>query len=121
MHVTHFNALMWDNGRAPVHVVEHGIPDPGRLYDGMLALLANLMRELVGPAWNPTEVLLPRAAPADDRPYREKQENSIYGRRAGPRLRFFRPSRRPLAGDHRPAPLRAAQRPGGGGAHSRHQ
>lgn len=36
VHVTHFNAVMWDNGRAPVHVVEHGIPDPGPLYDGML-------------------------------------------------------------------------------------
>jgi AraC-like DNA-binding protein len=41
------------------------------LYDGMLALLVNVMRELCGPAWNPTEVLLPRAALADDRPYRE--------------------------------------------------
>lgn len=36
VHVTHFNALMWDNGSAPVHVVEHGIPDPGHRYTGML-------------------------------------------------------------------------------------
>ncbi|MFY7065930.1 glycosyltransferase [Nocardiopsis changdeensis] len=29
VHVTGFNALMWDCGRAPVRVVEHGVPDPG--------------------------------------------------------------------------------------------
>ena len=34
VHVTHFNAAMWDNGEAPVRVIEHGIPDPGHLYDG---------------------------------------------------------------------------------------
>ena len=28
-HVTHFNAAMWDCGRAPVTTVPHGIPDPG--------------------------------------------------------------------------------------------
>lgn len=36
VHVTHFNALMWDNGDAEVHVIEHGIPDPGQRYSGML-------------------------------------------------------------------------------------
>ncbi|MEN3112739.1 glycosyltransferase [Uliginosibacterium paludis] len=25
VHVTHFNALMWDNGRTPVQVIEHGV------------------------------------------------------------------------------------------------
>jgi hypothetical protein len=34
VHVTHFNALMWDNGCAPVVVVEHGVPDPGPLWTG---------------------------------------------------------------------------------------
>lgn len=34
VHVTHFNALMWDNGRAPVTVVEHGVPDPGARWTG---------------------------------------------------------------------------------------
>jgi hypothetical protein len=28
VHVTHFNALMWDNGRMPVRVVEHGVMVP---------------------------------------------------------------------------------------------
>jgi len=30
VHVTHFNALMWDSGVAPTAVVEHGVLDPGR-------------------------------------------------------------------------------------------
>jgi hypothetical protein len=34
VHVTHFNRLMWDNGRAPATVVEHGVPDPGPLWTG---------------------------------------------------------------------------------------
>jgi hypothetical protein len=29
VHVTAFNALMWDNGRTPVRVIEHGVPEPG--------------------------------------------------------------------------------------------
>jgi hypothetical protein len=37
VHVTHFNALMWDSGRAPVRVIEHGIVDPGQRYTGELA------------------------------------------------------------------------------------
>jgi hypothetical protein len=28
VHVTHFNALMWDNGRMPVRVIEHGVMVP---------------------------------------------------------------------------------------------
>ncbi|MCQ2000088.1 glycosyltransferase [Arthrobacter zhaoxinii] len=34
VHVTQFNSLFWDNGEAPVRVIEHGIPDPGYLYTG---------------------------------------------------------------------------------------
>lgn len=29
VHVTHFNSLFWDNGKAPVDVIEHGVVDPG--------------------------------------------------------------------------------------------
>jgi hypothetical protein len=36
VHVTHFNRLVWESGRAPTTVVEHGIPDPGHLYTGEL-------------------------------------------------------------------------------------
>jgi len=34
VHVTHFNRLLWDTGSARTKVIEHGIPDPGRLYTG---------------------------------------------------------------------------------------
>jgi hypothetical protein len=37
VHVTHFNALMWDNGRTPTRVVEHGVLIPaGVSYRGEL-------------------------------------------------------------------------------------
>jgi hypothetical protein len=36
VHVTHFNQLMWDSGRAPTAVIEHGVPDPGPLWTGEL-------------------------------------------------------------------------------------
>ncbi|RGA00424.1 glycosyltransferase [Microbispora triticiradicis] len=36
VHVTHFNDLFWDSGRAPTHVIEHGVVDPGHLYSGEL-------------------------------------------------------------------------------------
>ncbi|GHG42103.1 glycosyl transferase [Sinomonas cellulolyticus] len=47
VHVTQFNALMWDNGSAPVHVVEHGVRDPGPLYTGELARLGVVVNEPV--------------------------------------------------------------------------
>jgi hypothetical protein len=38
VHVTPFNALMWDSGRAPVRVVEHGVAVPaGVRYTGEIA------------------------------------------------------------------------------------
>lgn len=38
VHVTPFNALMWDSGRTPVRVIEHGVPAPHELhYSGKLA------------------------------------------------------------------------------------
>lgn len=46
-HVTHFNRLMWDNGRAPTTVIEHGIRDPGHLYTGELARQAVVSNEPV--------------------------------------------------------------------------
>jgi hypothetical protein len=44
VHVTAFNALMWDTGGARTLVVDHGIPDPGYRYTGE--------REVVGAAVN---------------------------------------------------------------------
>lgn len=36
VHVTAFNELMWDSTVTPTRVVEHGVPDLGRLYTGEL-------------------------------------------------------------------------------------
>lgn len=47
VHVTAFNALMWDNGRAPITVIEHGVPDPGLRYLGRLPRLAAVVNEPV--------------------------------------------------------------------------
>lgn len=47
VHVTAFNALMWDCGRAPTTVVEHGVPDPGHRYLGTLPRLAAVVNEPV--------------------------------------------------------------------------
>jgi glycosyltransferase involved in cell wall biosynthesis len=32
VHVAHFNALMWDNGRSPTRVIEHGVVVPNNVY-----------------------------------------------------------------------------------------
>jgi hypothetical protein len=47
VHVTHFNRLAWDNGSAVSTVIEHGIPDPGQLYTGELAVLGVVVNEPV--------------------------------------------------------------------------
>ena len=47
VHVTHFNQLFWDSGRAPTVVIEHGIVDPGPLYTGELAALGVVINEPV--------------------------------------------------------------------------
>ena len=46
-HVTHFNQLFYDNGRAPTTVVEHGIVDPGERWTGELAHAAVVTTEPV--------------------------------------------------------------------------
>ncbi|MBD0292494.1 MAG: glycosyltransferase [Jiangellaceae bacterium] len=45
VHVTHFNRLMWDAGRAPTAVIEHGIVDPGYAYTGELPRAAVVVNE----------------------------------------------------------------------------
>lgn len=47
VHVTHFNQLMWDNGKSPTEVVTHGIPDPGYRYTGTLDRAASMINEPV--------------------------------------------------------------------------
>jgi hypothetical protein len=45
VHVTHFNALFWDTGRAPARVIEHGIVDPGYRYSGELERGVSVINE----------------------------------------------------------------------------
>jgi hypothetical protein len=45
VHVTHFNRLMWDSGRAPTRVIEHGLVDPGERYTGEFARAAVVVNE----------------------------------------------------------------------------
>jgi len=47
VHVTHFNALFWDTGRAPTTVIEHGVVDPGHRYTGDLPHAAVVINEPV--------------------------------------------------------------------------
>lgn len=47
VHVTHFNRLMWDNGRARTVVIEHGVVDPGARYTGELERAATAINEPV--------------------------------------------------------------------------
>jgi hypothetical protein len=47
VHVTHFNRLMWDAGRARCVVIEHGIPDPGEQYLGDFPSMALVVNEPV--------------------------------------------------------------------------
>ncbi|MBB2921964.1 glycosyltransferase [Cellulomonas cellasea] len=46
-HVTAFNALMWDCGRAPTTVVDHGVHDPGPLWTGERERVAAVVNEPV--------------------------------------------------------------------------
>jgi glycosyltransferase involved in cell wall biosynthesis len=45
VHVTHFNALMWNCGSSPTRVIEHGIVDPGEHYTGELPRIAVVINE----------------------------------------------------------------------------
>lgn len=47
VHVTHFNRLFWDTGRAPTVVIEHGVRDPGYLYTGEQEELGVVINEPV--------------------------------------------------------------------------
>lgn len=51
VHVTHYNALLWDTGRAPSTVIEHGVVDPGHRYTGELAAAAAVINEPERRTW----------------------------------------------------------------------
>ncbi|MFJ8079400.1 glycosyltransferase [Streptomyces sp. NPDC096205] len=62
VHVTHFNRLMWDNGRAPTEVIEHGIIDPGPLWTGDERRAAVVVNDPVRRGRTTGTDLLPRFA-----------------------------------------------------------
>ncbi|MER6029615.1 glycosyltransferase [Streptomyces sp. NPDC001851] len=62
VHVTHFNRLMWDNGKAPTEVVEHGIIDPGHRWTGTERRAAVVVNEPVRRGRTTGTDLLPRFA-----------------------------------------------------------
>ncbi|MFH9613540.1 glycosyltransferase [Streptomyces pratensis] len=62
VHVTHFNRLMWDNGRAPTTVIEHGIIDPGPLWTGTERRAAVVVNDPVRRGRTTGTDLLPRFA-----------------------------------------------------------
>ncbi|MFI9485411.1 glycosyltransferase family 4 protein [Promicromonospora sp. NPDC052451] len=47
VHVTGFNALMWDTGQARTTVIDHGVPDPGPRYTGEREHVAAVVNEPV--------------------------------------------------------------------------
>lgn len=62
VHVTHFNALMWNCGTAPVTIIEHGIVDPGQLYTGEREHLGVVVNEPIRRGRVTGTDLLPRFA-----------------------------------------------------------
>ncbi|MHA6792124.1 glycosyltransferase [Pseudonocardia bannensis] len=64
VHVTHFNALMWDAGRTRTAVIEHGAVDPGQRYTGELAAAAVAINEPLRRNRITGTDLLPRLAAA---------------------------------------------------------
>jgi AraC-like DNA-binding protein len=47
-----------------------GLPAANQVYDLVLAVICNVLRDLCGPAWTPRLVTLPHNTPADGRPFR---------------------------------------------------
>jgi hypothetical protein len=65
VHVTHFNALMWDSGRAPTTVIEHGVVDPGPRWTGELERAAIVVNDPARRGRLVGADLIPLFAPVD--------------------------------------------------------
>jgi AraC-like DNA-binding protein len=53
------------------YVIGESAPGADVVCDGAVATAFNVIKALAGPAWRPTEVLLPRTPPVDRRPFNE--------------------------------------------------
>ena len=51
-------------------IYQKNVASTDQIYDGAMAIAFNLMKTLCGPKWQPSEVLLCHAEPADREPYR---------------------------------------------------
>ena len=51
-------------------IYQKNVVSTDQIYDGAMAIAFNLMKALCGPKWQPSEVLLCHAEPADREPYR---------------------------------------------------
>ena len=56
--------------RATYVLFHPGTPGAVQVTDAVLAIMMVVLRQLCGPQWRPTEVLLPRSKPADVSPFR---------------------------------------------------
>lgn len=63
-------AVIDDTALFTFSVYQSDIESADQISDGSLAVAVNALRALCGAEWNPVEVLLPRAAPTDQEPYR---------------------------------------------------
>ena len=52
-------------------IYQRGVVATDQIYDGAIAIGFNIMRELCGPTWLPTEVLFSHAKPLDTEPFRQ--------------------------------------------------
>ncbi len=62
VHVTHFNDLMWDSGKTPTTVIEHGVVDPSDRYTGELPRIGVAINEPIRRGRVTGTDLLPRFA-----------------------------------------------------------
>lgn len=53
-------------------IYRENVPHPEHVYDAAMAVACNLLRELCGPRWVPTEVVFARHGPGDPTPYRQQ-------------------------------------------------
>jgi AraC-like DNA-binding protein len=61
---------------------------PDHIYDAAMAIACNLLRELCGSYWAPSEVVLSRASPVDEAPYRQHLRAPLRFDRAHSAVRF---------------------------------
>ncbi|MDF2811790.1 MAG: AraC family transcriptional regulator [Microvirga sp.] len=82
MHALVSNLSIQNRGAVPALTISDGtalftysvyqsqVESADQISDGAIAVTVNALRTLCGSDWNPNEVLLPRAAPVDQEPYR---------------------------------------------------